>query len=85
MLVSFALPWAVKKRSAANSAKIERIKDLKDQMSSIGYNPSEVDYLIMSLSNGENISNLDAKELKKIEIAIESHLDFAKKCIKLGF
>ena len=80
MDLSFIFPRFIRK-SSATTKEVNSIRNLKEQLTKIGYNPSEVDYMIMAHSNGCDIIKLDSEKLRAIEIALKEQLCIAKKCI----
>ena len=45
---------------------VKKILELKQQLVKIGYNPDEVDYMIMSKTRDRDISKLDAEALAEL-------------------
>lgn len=80
--VAFSFLGLLPKR---NKKKVEskNIYDLKRQLIEVGFNPSEVDYLICMHANSRDFSNLEPEAINQIELELKNQLDIAKKCISL--
>ena len=63
-------------------AELNSILNLKKQLVEMGYNSSEIDYLIKMYGYNEKNAK-DAATIKKIEAVLNDHLGIAKKCIDL--
>jgi len=61
--------------------EIKRIFALREALINVGYNPSEVDYMIATLSGRQDLRTLDAAALEKLETALEKQLSVAQDCI----
>ncbi len=85
MNFSFIWPKITKKfEQAFIDTSIEEVKNillLKEQLIAIGYNPGEVNYMIINFSNGIDIAKANSKQLRDIEKQLEEQLSIAKQCI----
>lgn len=84
MSSEFVLPLKITEDSDAQlkGKLLESIVDIKDELVKTGYNPDEVDYMIMTHCGGRELSRLDARQLEAILAALGGQLQIAKKCIE---
>ena len=75
------LPRFIRKRKFTTK-EVNSVINLKEQLTMIGYNPSEVDYMIKTYSNGCDIFKLDFETLRTIEDALKNQLCTARECIE---
>lgn len=61
---------------------LESIIKIKEEMVSLGYSPSEIDYFIQKVTT-KKLNQLDVEELQSVQIALHRHLDIAKKCMNV--
>jgi hypothetical protein len=80
---SFVRSRFIRKSTAANN-DISNILSLKEQLTKVGFNPSEVDYMIMTNSNGCALIDLDSKSIKTIEDLLKEQVRFSCKCLELA-
>jgi len=72
-------------REAGDSGReklINIIDSLKEQLVLLGYNRSEVDYIVQKYAGGK-VSELPLDNLCKLEKALKGHLDIANKCMNV--
>ncbi len=61
---------------------LESIIKIKEEMVSLGYSPSEIEYFIQKVST-KKLNQLDVEELQSVQIALRRHLDIAQKCMNV--
>jgi len=61
---------------------LESIIEIKEEMVSLGYSPSEIEYFIQKVTT-KKLNQLDVDELQSVQIALHRHLDIAKKCMNV--
>jgi Holliday junction resolvasome RuvABC DNA-binding subunit len=61
---------------------LESIIKIKEEMVSLGYSPSEIEYFIQKVST-KKLNQLDVEELQLVQIALRRHLDIAQKCMNV--
>lgn len=66
----------------AQNLQISKILRLGAEFVKIGYNPEEVNYLIVNYCQGEKLSNLHPDKLKAVEELLKEHLSIARQSIK---
>ena len=79
-MAEFALSAILYGRSSTKD-QVKKILELKAQLVKLGYNPDEVDYMIMSKTRDRDINKLDADGLQELQRALEEQLDIASKCL----
>jgi len=62
--------------------EIKRIGSIKKHLVRLGYNPLEVNWMIITLCENRKLKELDLEEIKKVREALEEQLQMAKKCIE---
>ncbi|MBO8160605.1 MAG: hypothetical protein H0Z24_03130 [Thermosipho sp. (in: Bacteria)] len=62
--------------------KLEKVLHLKDKLVKLGYNPSEIDYLINIRTGGQKISKVSIETLKEVEEMLDNQVKIALKCIE---
>jgi|GEM_PF-1165457 len=61
---------------------LKNILKIKEEMVSLGYSPSEIEYFIQKVST-KKLNQLDVEELQSVQIALRRHLDIAQKCMNV--
>lgn len=61
---------------------LKNILKIKEEMVSLGYSPSEIEYFIQKVST-KKLNQLDVDELQSVQIALQRHLDLAQKCMNV--
>ena len=61
---------------------LKSILKIKEEMVSLGYSPSEIEYFIQKVST-KKLNQLDVEELQLVQIALRRHLDIAQKCMNV--
>ena len=82
-MFNYILPWIKSRKNEKNDYNLDRVHNLVNKLNKLGYNFSEIDYMIMMVTGNKKINSLNVEEIKKVEVALNEQLRIGSKCIEL--
>lgn len=63
--------------------EMNNIALVQQKLVNIGYSSGEIEYLIKQLIGGTKTKDLSIEKLRALNILMQQHLEFAKKCLDI--